>query len=208
MHNFNPATMSHPPAYFNFSFEVVNGSVHDVKNKIDTFLHSPIFAMFPEEVMKSFSIIEDGNKINFALMGPSKISSEFAPFKDILDTVQCQLKVDQSVEVSLRLAASPKKLLAEGAEPFILQLLSGISIDIKLHVWKKVADLLLKLIENGQLPDELMPMIGGITPAFLLKLNAKLDITVDDYMKQKLTENPLVEPVLMDAKTLIDSTSG
>ncbi len=89
-----------------------------------------------------------------------------------------------------------------------MQLLQGISIDFKLNVWKKIADVILKLIENGELPEEMMPILGGIAPAFLLRLNAGLDITVDDQMKAKISENPLVEPVLLDAKTLIDSISG
>jgi len=89
-----------------------------------------------------------------------------------------------------------------------MQLLQGISIDIKLNVWKKIADVILKLMENGQLPEELFPILGGVAPAFLLRVNANLDITVDEHMKAKIAENPLVEPVLMDAKTLIDSISG
>lgn len=45
---------------------------------------------------------------------------------DIIKKMQNELKVDQNIELSIRLAASPKELLAEGAEPFIMQLLKGI----------------------------------------------------------------------------------
>jgi hypothetical protein len=89
-----------------------------------------------------------------------------------------------------------------------MQILNGISFDLKLNVWKKIADVLLKLIESGDIDGSLLPIIGGIAPAFLLRINGSLDITIDDYMKSKIQENPLVEPLLMDASTLIDTTSG
>jgi hypothetical protein len=96
------------------------------------------------------------------------------------------LKVNQSVEVTLKLAASPVELLAPGAEPFITQLLKGLSVDIRLNVWKKVADVVLKLIESGEVDASLLPIFGGLAPAFLLKINGNLDIEVDDYMKEKI----------------------
>lgn len=42
----------------------------------------------------------------------------------------------------------------------------------------------------------------------LLKINGNLDIEIDEVMKAKITENPLVEPVLLDASSLITTTSG
>lgn len=85
--------------------------------------------------------------------------------------------------MTLRFGASPKDLLAEGAEPFITQLLNGISLDLRLNVWKKIADVLLKVIESGDLDQALLPIFGGLAPAFLLRINGQLDIEVDDYMK-------------------------
>jgi hypothetical protein len=67
-----------------------------------------------------------------------------------------------------------------------MQLLNGISIDVNINVWKKVADVVLKLVEGGELDAALLPILGGIAPALLLKLNLNLDITVDDYMKSKI----------------------
>jgi len=64
--------------------------------------------------------------------------------------------------------------------------LAGISIDIKLNVWKKIADVILKLLETGELPEALLPILGGIAPAFLLRLNGSLDLHVDDHMKAKI----------------------
>jgi len=89
-----------------------------------------------------------------------------------------------------------------------MELLKGISVDVRMNLWKKFADVVLKLIENGDIDPSILPIVGGIAPAFLLKINGNLDLTIDDHMKQKITENPLVEPVLLDAKTLIDSVSG
>jgi len=43
---------------------------------------------------------------------------------------------------------------------------------------------------------------------FLLGLNASINLTIDDNMRTKIAENPLVEPVLLDAATLVTSTSG
>jgi hypothetical protein len=45
---------------------------------------------------------------------------------DLITKIQTELKVDQNVELNVRVATSPAELLAEGAEPFILQLLKGI----------------------------------------------------------------------------------
>ena len=41
----------------------------------------------------------------------------------------------------------------------------------------------------------------------LLRVDGRLDITVDDYFKEKLNDNPLIQPLMMDAGSLISSTS-
>lgn len=79
---------------------------------------------------------------------------------------------------------------------------------MKLHVWRKIADVILKMIESGDVDPSLYPIFGGIAPIFLLKLNANLDLEVDEYMKEKIQANPLIEPLLMDATLLINATSG
>ena len=112
------------------------------------------------------------------------------------------------MEAVIRLAASPEDLLTPGAEPFISQLLNGISVDVKFHVWRKIADVVLKMVESGDVDPSLYPIFGGLAPAFLLKLNAQLNIEVDDYMKEKIQTNPLIEPLLMDASSLINATSS
>jgi hypothetical protein len=82
------------------------------------------------------------------------------------------------------------------------------SVDVRVNVWKKIADVMLKVIETGELDASLLPIFGSIAPAFLLRIAANLDIEVDDYMMQKITQNPLIEPLLMDLQTLISSTSS
>jgi len=50
-------------------------------------------------------------------------------------------------------------------------------------------------------------ILGGASPAFLLRVNAKLDIEVDSYMQEKINANPMVQPFLMDSNTLVMMTS-
>lgn len=194
------------PAYAVISLDVRNGTGAEVVAKIDEMLKGDFWQFFPIKDMLSY--VADENKLSVCVRVPSRIAPLIEPYKEMIQVIQDQLQVDQSVEACIRLAAKPKDLLTEGGEPLIMQLLDGISIDIKLNLWKKLADLVLKLIESGNFDASLFPILGGIAPAFLLRINANLDLTIDDYMKAKIRENPLVEPVLMDAPTLISSMSG
>ena len=45
------------------------------------------------------------------------------------------------------MAASPKDILAEGAEPAIKLLLQGLSLEVRVNVWRKISDVLIKTIE-------------------------------------------------------------
>lgn len=83
----------------------------------------------------------------------------------------------------------------------------GLSVNVRLNVWKKISDVLLKIVEQGEIDTSMLPIFGGLSPVFLLRLNAKLDLTVDEAMIAKLEENPLIQPLLMDAATLIGATS-
>lgn len=40
-----------------------------------------------------------------------------------------------------------------------------------------------------------------------MRINANIDLTVDDFMKQKIMENQMIAPFLMDAKMLVMLTS-
>lgn len=59
-------------------------------------------------------------------------------------------------------------MLEEGGEPILLQLLRGISIDLKVNLWKKLADLLMQIVGNCEVDASLLPILGGLAPAFLL----------------------------------------
>jgi hypothetical protein len=112
------------------------------------------------------------------------------------------------VEVSLRFATSPKELLSEGAEPFITQLLKGFSLSVRFNVWRRLSDVVIKMVENGEVDTSMLPILGGLAPTFLMRMNGKLDLTVDDHMMTKIQENPLIQPLLMDAHSLIGATSS
>lgn len=108
----------------------------------------------------------------------------------------------------MRLAASPKDILAEGAEPAIKLLLSGLSLEVRVNVWRKISDVLIKTIEQGELDPSVLPVFGILAPAFLLKIKGDLEIEVDDQMKETIFTNPIIEPLLMDALTLIHAVGG
>jgi hypothetical protein len=65
--------------------------------------------------------------------------------------------------------------------------LKGINIEGRLTLWKKLSDVVFKLIESGEIDPSVLPIVGGLSPVFLLKLNGSLDLTIDDYMKEKIT---------------------
>jgi hypothetical protein len=54
----------------------------------------------------------------------------------------------------------------------------------------------------------MLPIFGTLAPAFLLKIQGILNIGIDDHMMQKLQEHPLLQPLLMDAASLIAGTSN
>ncbi len=51
---------------------------------------------------------------------------------------------------------------------------------MRLNLWRKLSDVLLKLVDSGEVDTSMLPIFGGIAPAFMLRLNARLDLTVDD----------------------------
>lgn len=79
---------------------------------------------------------------------------------------------------------------------------------LRLNVWRRISDALFKIIEAGELDPSLMTIFAGIAPVFLLRMKGTIDLTVDDYMINKLKEHPIIAPLLMDAKNLVDATSN
>lgn len=52
-----------------------------------------------------------------------------------------------------------------------------------------------------------MPILGGVAPAFMLKVNGKIEIEVDDELRETLATNPLLEPFMMPGAMLVNSAS-
>lgn len=98
-------------------------------------------------------------------------------------------------------------MILEGEEPVLMELLKGFSLHLKVNLWKKISNVLSSMLSQGQFPESLMPIIGGISPAFLLKVNGKIEIEFDDEMKESLMANPLLEPFLMPGSMLVMSAS-
>jgi hypothetical protein len=165
--------------------------------------------MLPDPSLASL-VVEGGHTlaIGLNLSVFLRLGSLLDRHSEIIKRMQSELKVDQNVELSVRLAASPEELLSPMGEPLITLLLKGIQVGVRLNVWKRLSDVLIKIIEKGEVDTRMMPLLGGLAPAFLMKLNAKLDLTVDDHMMSKIQENPLIESLLMDADSLIGATSS
>lgn len=195
-------------AFVNITIETKDASVETLQGEFEAILNEE--GTLPDPSLREMiSYVNDGHKkLNIAIAIPVDIESQLAPFADIIDKLQSQMKVDQNIEASIRLAASPKDILADGADPLVMQLVKGISFDFKINLWKRLADVVLKVIESGEIDTSSLPFLAGLAPAFLLKINANLDLEVDDQMKTKITENPLMEPVLVDAGSLIAMTSN
>ena len=106
--------------------------------------------------------------------------------------------MDQNVEFSLRLGASPAEIFREeDGEPTLTQLFKGISLGIRVNVWRKISDVLFNIVEAGEVDSSMLPFFGGIAPALMLRINGNLNITVDKPMMAKLEEHPLLAPLVM-----------
>mmetsp|Transcript_9067 Transcript_9067/g.6819 ORF Transcript_9067/g.6819 Transcript_9067/m.6819 type:complete len:146 (-) Transcript_9067:43-480(-) len=77
-----------------------------------------------------------------------------------------------------------------------------------MNVWKKLSDILTRVVGNCEVDAALLPILGGIAPLLLLQITGNLDLVIDENMKTKIAENPLIEPVLLAASDLITSVSG
>ena len=149
-----------------------------------------------------------GSGVNLTKDAKSKGIGKFPKhLRVVLKKIQDDLKFDQSIEFNMRLKASPKDILIPGSEPVIKQLLKGLGVSVRINAWRKISDILLKVIESEKIPIKNLPIIGGISPLFILRVNGHLDFTIDDTTISELENNPLIAPLLMDAESLIAATS-
>jgi hypothetical protein len=154
--------------------------------------------MLPDPSTVSF--VFEGNLLNigFNLSKFFRVPNPMEQHGDIISKVQEELKVDQNVEISLRLAASPNEVFSEDAEPTLNLLMKGISLGVRVNVWRKISDVLFKIIDAGEVDSSMLPYFGGIAPALMLRINGNLNVTVDDIMLQKLAEHPLMAPLMIN----------
>lgn len=175
---------------------------HDAVSKIQSIfaeLKAYVTKMVPDPSVISF--VFEGHLLNigFNLTTVMKVGNLMAEqHSDIISKVQEELKVDQHVDFSLRLAASPAEILSEEAEPTLNLIFKGISIGVRVNVWRKISDVLFKMVDSGEIDSSMQAVFGGIAPALMLKINGNINLTVDDYMINKLGEHPLLGPLMMN----------
>lgn len=106
---------------FGFSVAIKPEGMAEVSALLDE-LTNVTKQMWPALAM---SFVFEGNNLCFGCNLTLLISQQVLAkeHQDIIQLLHSELKLDQSIEIGLRLKASPKSLLAEGAEPFILQIL-------------------------------------------------------------------------------------
>jgi hypothetical protein len=69
---------------------------------------------------------------------------------------------------------------------------------VRINVWRKISDVLFKLVESGEVDSSLLPFFGGLAPALMLRINGNLNLNVDEEMMTKLGEHPLLAPLMMN----------
>jgi len=90
VHSFE--TTEEEPAYFNIVFDVVNGSPHEVIEKIKALLDNFMIKMMGGDHV---SVVAEGHRVNLCVNFPPKIGTMLrAILGDVVNTVQSELKVD------------------------------------------------------------------------------------------------------------------
>ena len=98
--------------------------------------------------------------------------------------------------------------MQEDAEPTLNLLFKGISLGVRVNVWRKISDVLFKIVESGEIDSSMLPYFGGIAPALMLRINGNINLNVDEEMMNKLGEHPLLGPLMMNPQQLIGGTSN
>ena len=204
LHNFG-FSGEEQPWILSIAFEIKNGQAAAMQDLI-----TAVMAQLEENGAAPFkySLVVEGHRLVLGLSSPMAPTQLLPIPTEALTALQEELKVNQTLEVNVRLAASPKDVLSPESETgIIVNLLKGISLDVRLNLWRKVADVLAKSADNEAL-QVLLPMLSGIAPVLLLKIKGEIDIEVDQNMQEKLCEHPIIEPFMMNAATLISSITS
>jgi hypothetical protein len=138
---------------------------------------------------------------------PPKDAREFRnlPNHPMLNTVLQSMQAEQGAVLSMKLGTSPESLLSPDADTIINEVLKGAEISFELSLWKKLGAVFDVIAQQDGIPQKLTMLMMGLSPAILLKINANLEIDVDSEMKQKLEDNPMLEPIRLNAHTLLSS---
>ena len=203
-HRFEGVPDLEEKAIFTLAFPVKNVTPEEAVAKITELVDS---LGLPHHLRNHISIIQDLEQVCIGFPSPKKVKKEeLDSFRPVLEQVQKQAKANQDIEFIFRLATSPRIILT-GEEPVLMELLKGFSLNVKVNLWKRISTILTGMLSQGQFPESLMPIIGGISPAFLLRINGKIDIEFDETMKEALMTNPLLEPFMMPGSMLVMSAS-
>jgi hypothetical protein len=191
----------------NLSVEVRHDKVSRIQGLFSE-LKAFVTKIVPDPSVVSFVFEGSVLNIGFNLTSFVTIGNVMEGHEDIITKVQEELKVDQNVDLSIRFAVSPEELLAEDAEPTLNLLFKGISLSLRVNLWRKISDVLFKIVESGEIDSTMLPYFGGIAPALMLRVNGNLNLTVDQHMLEKLSEHPLMAPLIMNPQLLISGTSN
>jgi len=85
-------TTEENPAFFNVVFDVVNGSPHEVIEKIKGILDNFMIKMMGGDHV---SVVAEGHRVNLCVNFPPRIGDLLRTmFGEVVNTVQSELKVD------------------------------------------------------------------------------------------------------------------
>jgi len=165
---------------FEFKAAVKDISADEAVKQVEKLLST-----LPASMKGWFHVCNDGGLVSLGINSPIARLTGVEAVDPLLDIVTGEIKVDQCVDFNVRFATSPEEILESG-EPLIMCLLKGFAIDAKVHLWKKLSDIVMKVLETGELPQDILPFIGGLSPLLLLKMNAHLDLEIDEKMKESI----------------------
>ena len=65
-------------------------------------------------------------------------------------------------------------------------------------MFRKISELLFKILEIGVIDSAEVPFVRSIATALILRVNGNLNFTFDQNMLDKLSEHPLMAPLIMN----------
>jgi hypothetical protein len=65
-------------------------------------------------------------------------------------------------------------------------------------MFRKISELLFKILELGVIDCTEVLLVRSIATALILRVNGNLNFTLDQHMLEKLSEHPVMAPLLMN----------